>query len=204
MTIVDALKALVTAIGGSYSADDDTVSEILAKVTTAFESGEFVTDLPTVSSADNGKLFGVTGGKWDKVNAPVELPAVTGDDNGKALLVGSGAWGKYDLPKETVFVPFTVTTVNDVATVTTTANFSDVVADVEAGKNVIAAVDVNGALMLYAPLSIKSPITNPIVLRFSVVADFASSGEPSAPCLRTIQFTANAVSIDSVDLAVAT
>ena len=202
MTIVDALKALVTAIGGSYSADDDTVSEIVEKLTAAFESGVFVTDLPAVTAEDNGKLFGVSGGAWGKVDA--ELPAVTGDDNGKALLVSGGAWGKYDLPKETVFVPFTVTTINDVATVTTTANFSDVVADVEAGKNVIAAVDVNGALMLYAPLSIKSPIINPSALDFSIVVDLSGSSEPSAPTLKRIIFTADAVSLDSVDLAVAT
>lgn len=94
MTIVEALKELVTAIGGIYTADDDTVSEIVEKLTAAFESGEFVTNLPAVTAADNGKLFGVTGGAWGKVDAPVELPAVAAVDNGSVLGVVGGAWAK--------------------------------------------------------------------------------------------------------------
>lgn len=89
MTIVDVLKQLVTAIGGTYSSDDDTVSEILAKVTAAFESGDFVTDLPSVSAADNGCLLGVIAGEWGKIESPI--PAFTADDNGKVLGVVDGA-----------------------------------------------------------------------------------------------------------------
>lgn len=39
MTIVDVLKEIVTSLGGSYAASDDTVSELLAKVNAAFEDG---------------------------------------------------------------------------------------------------------------------------------------------------------------------
>lgn len=37
--IVDKLKKIVTTLGGSYTAKDDTVSELLEKINTAFENG---------------------------------------------------------------------------------------------------------------------------------------------------------------------
>ena len=54
--------------------------------------------LPIVSSTDNGKVLGVSSGKWDKVDAPSSLPAVSGTDNGKLLGVSSGKWDKVDAP----------------------------------------------------------------------------------------------------------
>lgn len=50
-------------------------------------------ELPAVSAADNGKLLGVSSGKWGKVSAPSELPAYTSSDNGKVLKVNSGGTG---------------------------------------------------------------------------------------------------------------
>ena len=48
--------------------------------------------LPEVDSDDNGKLLGVSSGKWAAVAAPTELPAVGPDDDGKVLTVVDGAW----------------------------------------------------------------------------------------------------------------
>ena len=129
MTIVEALQNLVTAIGGTYTADDDTVSEVLAKVTAAFESGEFVTDLPAVTSDDNGDLLTVVSGEWAKADPPTELPAVTAGDDGDILTVVDGAWAKADPPAQTDYspydVPFTLTQSGQTWTGTTEASFAD-------------------------------------------------------------------------------
>ena len=61
-----------------------TMQQLLAKTQVA------VTELPTVTSDDNGKKLGVSGGSWQAVAA--ELPAVSGSDNGKVLTVSSGNW----------------------------------------------------------------------------------------------------------------
>lgn len=50
-------------------------------------------ELPAVSASDNGKLLGVSAGKWDKVSETKELPAYTSSDNGKVLKVNSGGTG---------------------------------------------------------------------------------------------------------------
>ena len=58
------------------------------------------TELPSVSSSDNGKMLTVTNGAWAKGSIPTELPSVTTSDNGKILKVTSGAWAKGDVPTE--------------------------------------------------------------------------------------------------------
>ena len=60
--------------------------------------GASVTELPSVSSSDNGKALLVSGGKWQKGNIPSQLPAVTSSDNGKVLTVVNGAWAAAALP----------------------------------------------------------------------------------------------------------
>lgn len=56
------------------------------------EGGGGESELPEVSTDDNGKVLGVVEGAWDKVDPPEGLPAVTSDDNGKILKVVNGAW----------------------------------------------------------------------------------------------------------------
>lgn len=58
------------------------------------------TELPSVSSSDNGKMLTVTNGAWAKGSVPTELPSVTTSDNGKILKVTSGTWAKGDVPTE--------------------------------------------------------------------------------------------------------
>lgn len=61
-------------------------------------SGGGGSDLPAVTTDDNGKVMTVVEGAWDKADVPTELPAVTGADNGKFLGVANGAWSKVDAP----------------------------------------------------------------------------------------------------------
>lgn len=49
-------------------------------------------ELPSVTSADNGKVAGVVNGNWDTMDVPNELPAVSASDNGKVLMVINGQW----------------------------------------------------------------------------------------------------------------
>lgn len=58
------------------------------------------TELPNVSSSDNGKILTVSGGTWSKGDLPEALPTVTSSDNGKFLTVSNGAWAKGDIPTE--------------------------------------------------------------------------------------------------------
>lgn len=60
-----------------------------------------VTELPSVTSADNGKVLKVSGGAWTAGAETVELPAVTSADAGKVLTVDSnGHWVAAALPSE--------------------------------------------------------------------------------------------------------
>jgi len=50
-------------------------------------------DLPDITTTDNGRVLGVVNGKWDKMDAPDGLPSVTISDSGKILQVDStGNW----------------------------------------------------------------------------------------------------------------
>ena len=53
----------------------------------------YVPALPAYSSADEGKVLKISGGKlvWAE-DSDAELPAVTSTDNGKVLKVASGKW----------------------------------------------------------------------------------------------------------------
>lgn len=59
-------------------------------------------ELPAVTSADNGKVLGVSSGVWSIVNASggSDLPVVTPSDEGKVLTVDSnGDWVADDVPE---------------------------------------------------------------------------------------------------------
>lgn len=90
MTNVEALKTLYVAMGGQASdvADLNTSADIIAKMASVATPAE----LPAVTSADNGKVLTVSGGKWVAAAVPAELPAVTADDNGDVLTVADGVW----------------------------------------------------------------------------------------------------------------
>lgn len=143
---------------------------------------------------------------WDNIvngGGGSSLPAVTTDDNGKLLGVTGGAWGKVDAQTENVFVPFTVTADQQGANVTTTADFADVKAAVEAGKNVIAKVTYDG-MIVCGGLSGIYPDINPTVLGFCVVVDISNPGEQPAPQLFKISWGAEGAVATITNLTVAT
>lgn len=92
-TTVDALKALYAALGGT-AADVQNITLIpdMINAIATFVAAGGAAELPSVKSADNGKLLTVVSGKWAKAAAPTELPAVSATDNGKVLKVVDGAW----------------------------------------------------------------------------------------------------------------
>lgn len=69
MSNVDALKELYVQLGGS-AADVEEVSLIsdmivkISEVATNVGGGAAASDLPSVSSADNGKVLKVVDGEW--------------------------------------------------------------------------------------------------------------------------------------------
>ena len=92
MTVVDALKNLYVALGGTASdvANISTNADMINAIATVAASAGI--ELPAVTSSDNGDVLTVVSGKWAKADVPTELPAVTADDNGKVLKVVDGAW----------------------------------------------------------------------------------------------------------------
>lgn len=64
-TVVDALKNLYTALGGTASDVDDVTTAAGMIDALADHIGEGgAAELPTVTSADNGKVLKVANGKW--------------------------------------------------------------------------------------------------------------------------------------------
>lgn len=55
--------------------------------------------LPEISENDEGKILGISNGKWQKINAEDGLPAIEQEDEGKILGVVNGEWQKTDMPE---------------------------------------------------------------------------------------------------------
>ena len=91
MTILKAIKKLVTAWGGTSTAD--TIADAIDDLVTVAPSAA---ELPTVSSTDNGDILKVVSGAWAKGDP--ELPAGTATNNGQVLGVSEGAWAVVDAP----------------------------------------------------------------------------------------------------------
>lgn len=98
-------------------------------------------ELPAVSAADNGKLLGVSVGKWDKVSETKELPAYTSSDNGKVLKVNSGGtgveWGEASGGGGGAMI---VEVTNASETYTAAKTFAEIAEAIKAGQDVILDV----------------------------------------------------------------
>lgn len=98
--IQEALKWIYASLGGDITdlaaVDDITaILNAIAKLDTV-QKIKSATELPAVSSTDNGDVLTVVEGEWAPA-APgggSDLPAVTPDDNGDVLTVVEGAWDK--------------------------------------------------------------------------------------------------------------
>lgn len=109
MTTVDALKKLYVALGGDINNVINIVNnaEMVDALAGLVSKGSL---LPSVTSADNGKVLVVDGGEWTAAEAlPADdrlLPNVTSDDNGKVLAVNEGEWTAADaLPADDRLLP---------------------------------------------------------------------------------------------------
>lgn len=71
MTNVEALKNLYAALGGTPAdvATIATTAEMIAAIATHVGHGG-AAELPTVKTADNGKVLTVVSGKWAAANLP--------------------------------------------------------------------------------------------------------------------------------------
>lgn len=85
-----------------------------------------------------------------------ELPAVTNADNGKVLGVVGGAWDKMEAAKEPLVVEFTATESGGSISVSTTTLVTEILAAKAAGRDVVGTVDL-GAYKQEFPLTAYGP-----------------------------------------------
>lgn len=94
-TNVQALKNLYVALGGELAnveginTNADMINAIAGIIPSEFSSNS---ELPAVTSEDNGKVLTVVDGEWGTASVPTELPTVTATDDGKVLKVVEGEW----------------------------------------------------------------------------------------------------------------
>ena len=85
---VEALKTLYTALGGS---DDVSAINLTSDMIVKIAGIVGGTNLPAVTSEDNGDVLKVVSGEWAKGSVS-ELPTVSATDNGSVLKVVEGQW----------------------------------------------------------------------------------------------------------------
>lgn len=89
--IADALEDQ-GSVTPEESTERKTILNLLARIAYAIEEGEQPSDLPDVTSDDNGDVLTVVEGEWAKADAPSGLPDVTASNNGQVLMVVNGLW----------------------------------------------------------------------------------------------------------------
>ena len=97
---IESLDESVTELNGLTFDMRNATSSDYGKVLTytsndAWEAASIPTELPAVTSSDNGKVLKVVSGAWAKAAETKELPSATSSDNGKILSVNSS--GNYYL-----------------------------------------------------------------------------------------------------------
>lgn len=100
----------VTSVSGTLNTVPDNFSSAGKTLISSTEGnvhkwvvGDFPTELPSVTSSDEGKVLTVnSSGEWDAESPSGGLPEVTSSDNDKILSVVNGVWDKATLPLKTI------------------------------------------------------------------------------------------------------
>ena len=202
LNTIEALKALYVALGGEAAdvADMVLIPELISAISTVAGGGS---DLPAVTSDDNGKLLTVVEGGWNKADAPKELPALASGttDNGKTLRAFNGQWVKsiYIDPKK-IFTYVVDATDPSSPQVTDNPEFNIVASAVDSGSVAVGKVEALG-MEIY--------LSEVVVMRAEETEEISSvtfcgiGMLGSSPVYISVSQTANGCSADIIPLAVA-
>lgn len=93
----DTKYQTVTFTGGSFATDSNFIKIIIENSDDIQGAGTqwiaLDSELPVVTSVDNGKVLGVDNGGWAKIDVPSGLPTISSGDAGKVLTVNTGETG---------------------------------------------------------------------------------------------------------------
>ena len=138
-TNLEALRGLYVALGGNAAdvADITTLPEMLEKISTVASAA--ASELPAVTSSDNGKALIVSSGKWQKGTV---LPSVTSSNVGKVLAVDSN--GKWAAQSNMAMVEATFEKNGDVFSVSSIGRtFADIRKMLQNGKQVVLSANMD-------------------------------------------------------------
>lgn len=87
---LDALRKLYKALGGD--ADDVANLVIIPDLINAIASLITTNGIAALPTGTDGQVLTLVSGEWTAAAVPSELPAVTSTENGKVLKVVDGVW----------------------------------------------------------------------------------------------------------------
>lgn len=102
-TFVNSTEYIYSTVPNNFSSAGKTLISSIDGGVNKWVVGDFPTELPSVTSSDEGKVLTVdSNGAWGADNPSGGLPEVTSSDNDKILSVVNGVWDKATLPLKTI------------------------------------------------------------------------------------------------------